>query len=217
MRYFLLILALTALLVVLFAGTRGSLSRKPPIEIFPDMVIQPKIRPQTYSEFFADRMSSRLPVAGTIAHKAPLMVGGKMIYEFEEAPVNTGHIGGTTNFVETNPFPVTEELLARGQERFGIYCAPCHGAQGDGKGITARLGMAVVGDLHDTKVRKVPQQPDGEVFNTITYGKNLMGAYGGLVPVADRWAIVAYVRALERSRLATIEDVPASERTKLQK
>jgi mono/diheme cytochrome c family protein len=217
MRYFLLIFALSVLLVVVFAGTRGRMSRKPPIMVFPDMVFQPKIRPQTYSEFFADRMSSRLPVAGTVAHKAPMQVGGKMVYEFEDAPVNTGRIDGTTNFVATNPFPITEELLARGRERFGIYCAPCHGAQGDGKSVAARLGMAVVGDLHDTKVRKVPQQPDGEVFNTITYGKNLMGAYGGQVSVADRWAIVAYVRALERSRLATIEDVPAGERTKLPK
>jgi hypothetical protein len=75
--------------------------------------------------------------------------------------------------------------------------------------------MAVVGDLQDTKVRKVPQQPDGEIFNTITYGKNLMGPYGGLVPIADRWGIIAYVRALERSRLATIEDVPVSDRSKL--
>jgi mono/diheme cytochrome c family protein len=217
MRYFLLIFALLVALVVVFAGTRGSMSRKPPIEVFPDMVRQPKMRPQTYSEFFADHRSSRLPVAGTVAHNDPIMVGGKAVYEFEESPVNTGRIAGTTNFVATNPFPVTEELIARGQERFGVYCAACHGAQGDGKGITARLGMAVVGDLHDTNVRKVPQQPDGEIFNTITYGKNLMGAYGGLVPTADRWAIVAYVRALERSRLATMEDVPVSERVKLGK
>jgi mono/diheme cytochrome c family protein len=90
-----------------------------------------------------------------------------------------------------------------------MYCAPCHGAQGDGKGITFKLGMAVVGDLHDTKVRKVPQQTDGEIFNTITYGKNLMGAYGGLIPAADRWAIIAYVRALQRAAHSKPEEVPA--------
>jgi mono/diheme cytochrome c family protein len=76
--------------------------------------------------------------------------------------------------------------------------------------------MTVVGDLHDgSAVRKVPQQPDGQIFNTITYGKNLMGAYGGVIPVEDRWAIIAYVRALQRSHLASIDDVPADERYKI--
>src|SRR5262249_43750602 len=87
--------------------------------------------------------------------------------------------------------------------------------QGDGKGITSKLGMGTIADLHDGSARKVVQQPDGQIFNTITYGKNLMGAYGGLVPVEDRWAIVAYVRALQRSHLASIDDVPADEQSKI--
>jgi mono/diheme cytochrome c family protein len=215
MRYFLLIVGLVAIMTVVLFGKRGSTSRKPPIEVFPDMVRQPKVRPQSWSDFFPDHLGSRLPVSGTIPRSEPIVLAGKAVFPFEESPVNTGRIPGTTNFVETNPFPITQQLMARGQERFLIYCSPCHGAAGDGKGITAKLGMAVVGDLHDTKVRKVPQQPDGEIFNTITYGKNLMGAYGGIVPVSDRWAIIAYVRALERSRLATVEDVPANERSQL--
>lgn len=215
MRYFWLIFGLLVVMTAVLLGTRGSTSRKPPIEIFPDMVRQPKVRPQSWSDFFPDHLGSRLPVAGTIARAQPVVLAGRAVYPFEEAPVNTGRIAGTTNYVETNPFPITQQLMARGQERFTIYCSPCHGAQGDGKGITFKLGMSVVGDLHDTKVRKVVQQPDGEIFNTISYGKNLMGAYGGLVTVSDRWAIIAYVRALERSRLATIEDVPANERIKL--
>ncbi len=215
MRYFLLIFALLVAMVFVLAGRRDSTSRKPPIEIFPDMVRQAKLRPETYAEFFADHMSSRLPVPGTIARGEPIMVRGKAVYPYEDSPVNTGMLPGTTNYVETNPLPVTEELMARGQERFTIYCSPCHGAQADGKGITAKLGMAVVADLHDTTTRKVVQQPDGEIFHTMTYGKNLMQPYGGLVPTADRWAILAYVRALQRSRLATIDDVPANERDKL--
>jgi mono/diheme cytochrome c family protein len=115
--------------------------------------------------------------------------------------------------VETNALPITATLLARGQERFNINCSPCHGAAGDGKGITSKLGMGVIADLHDPKPpRRVVQQPDGEIFNTITFGKNLMGPYGPNVAVEDRWAIVAYVRALQRSHLASLEDVPGDVR-----
>ncbi len=216
MRYFLLILALSVVVVMAVAGKRGSTSRRPPIEIFSDMDRQAKLRPQTYNEFFADRMSSRLPVAGTIARSKPYQINGQDVYPYQEAAVNTGRIPGTTNFVETIPLPVTAQLMQRGQQRFDIYCSPCHGAQGDGKGITTKLGMAVIADLHDGGARKIPQQPDGQIFNTISYGKApLMGAYGGMVPVEDRWAIIAYVRALQRSHLATIEDVSADDRSRI--
>jgi len=215
MRYFLLIFALSVVIVMAVAGKRGSTSRRPPIELFSDMDRQPKLRPQTYNEFFSDKMSSRLPVAGTIARSKPHLVNGQEVYPYENAPINTGMIPGTTNFIETIPVPVTAAMMDRGQQRFNIYCAPCHGAQGDGKGITSKLGMAVVGDLHDGAARKVPQQPDGQLFNTITYGKNLMGAYGGVITVEDRWAIIAYVRALQRSHLASVDDVPADERSRI--
>src|SRR6266568_219521 len=118
MRYVLLLFALSAVMVVAIAGKRGERSRRPPIEIFPDMDRQPKLRPQTVNAFFRDRLSSQLPVAGTVARGSP----------YEDSPVNTGRIPGTTNFVATIPVPVTAQLLARGQERFNINCAPCHGA-----------------------------------------------------------------------------------------
>jgi len=215
MRYFLLIFALSVVVVMVVAGKRGSISRRPPLEIFSDMDRQPKVRPQTASDFFTDHFSSRLPVAGAIARTKPYEIDGKEVYPFEEAAVNTGRIPGTTNFVATIPLAVTAQLMERGQQRFNIYCAPCHGPQGDGKSITSKLGMAVVADLHDGMTRKVVQQPDGQLFNTITYGKTLMGAYGGIIPVEDRWAIIAYVRALQRSHLATIDDVPPDERSKI--
>jgi mono/diheme cytochrome c family protein len=205
MRYFLLIFVILCLAVYFAAGRRGSISRKPPLEIFPDMDKQPKLRPQTYNEVFENGLSSQLPVAGTVARGTP----------YEDTPMNTGKVPGTTNWVATIPIPVTAELLERGQQRFTISCSPCHGQLGDGKGITSKFGMAVIGDLHDTKTRKVVQQADGELFNTITYGKNLMGAYGGLITVEDRWAIIAYVRTLERSRLASLQDVPADVRPTL--
>jgi mono/diheme cytochrome c family protein len=218
MRYFgvfLLVLALAIASIVAVAGFRGQPSRRSPIEIFPDMDRQAKLRPQTQTEFFGDRLSSRQPVDGTIARARPFEIGGQAIYPWEDASINTGRVPGTTNFVEVNPLPITAQLLARGQERYQIFCSPCHGAEGDGKGITTKLGMGVIASLHDYTTRKVIQQPDGQIFGTITHGKSLMGAYGGQISVEDRWAIVAYVRALQRSRLVTPEELPAELRGKL--
>ncbi len=206
-RYVLLALGLAGVSILLVAGKRGDLSRRPPIEIFADMDRQPKLRPQTGTEIFSDGFSSRLPVEGTVARGAA----------YQDSPVNTGKIPGTTNWVETIPLPVTEQLMARGQQRFQINCAPCHGAQGDGKGITTKFGMTVIADLHDATSRKVVQQPDGQIFNTISYGKTLMGPYAAALSIEDRWAVVAYVRALQRSRLATLDDVPADKRGDLAK
>ena len=196
MRYFLLIFALCVVTVVGIAGRRGSFSRREPIELFPDMNRQPKLRPQTPDAFFADGRSSRLPVPGTIAQEDT---------HYEDKPVNTGRITGTTNFVETIPVPVTATLLARGQQRFNINCSPCHGMQADGNGVVKKLGLATVANLHD---KRIVELPDGEIFNTITYGKNTMGPYGANVTIEDRWAIIAYLRAVQLSQLGTIDDVP---------
>lgn len=197
MRYFLLTLVIAVVLVLGIAGSRGKLSRKPPIEVFPDMDRQPKIRPQTPSSFFADGRSSRLPVEGTVARNS----------HFLDAPVNTGLITGTTNFIATNPLKVTPELMARGQQRFQIYCAPCHSPLGDGNGITKSFGMAVVANLHDPRI---VQMTDGEIFYVITHGRNLMGPYASQIEIEDRWAIVAYVRALQLAALGSQEDLAAA-------
>ena len=204
MRYFLLIFAICTVMVVAIAGKRGSISRRPPIELFPDMNRQPKLRPQVPNAFFADGRSSRPPIPGTIAR------GDR----YEDLPVNTGRVTGTTNFVETIPVEVTAKLLARGQQRFNINCSPCHGAQGDGNGIVKKLGLATVANLHD---KRIVELPDGEIFNTITYGKNTMGPYGANVTVDDRWAIISYVRALQLSRLGSVDDVPEAMRASLKK
>lgn len=196
--------------VVAIAGFRGSMSRQPPIEIFPDMNRQLKLRPQQPDGFFANGVSSQLPPAGTIARSAPLQTVNGPVYPYEDAPVNTGRLTGTTNFVETGPLPVTAKLLQRGQQRFDIYCAPCHGALGDGNGITKKLGlMPAVANLQD---KRIVEMNDGEIFNTVTHGKNLMGAYGPIVPVEDRWAIIAYLRALQLSQLGAVEDLPPAQR-----
>jgi mono/diheme cytochrome c family protein len=151
-------------------------------------------------------------VAGTVARGSA----------WQDSPENTGKMPGIpppgiTNWVPTIPVPVTSQLMARGRERFNISCSPCHGEAGDGKGITTKFGMTTIADLHDVAARKVPQQADGEIFNTLSYGKGLMQGYAANLSIPDRWAIVAYVRALQRSRLATLDDVPGAERGTLTK
>ena len=207
MRYFLLVLGVVVITVMVVAGKRGDMSRRPPIELFPDMDRQPKLRPQTGNSFFKDGLSSQQPIDGAIARGSA----------YQDTPENTGKIPGTTNWVQTIPVTVTAQVMARGRERYNISCSPCHGAQGDGKGITTKFGMAVIADLHDAAGRKVPQQSDGQLFGTISYGKGLMQGYASTLSISDRWAIVAYVRALQRSHLGTIDDVPADKRADVTK
>jgi len=221
MRYvisiLLISLALGAALVGIL-GFPGRISTKPPVEIYsdsymPGMDRQPKLRPQKPFAFFQNGLSSQLPPAGTVARSTPVQTVDGPVYRFEDAPFNTGKITGTTNFVPTNPLPVTDTLLARGQERFDIYCAPCHGKLGDGNGITKAIGaMPAVANLHD---QRIIEMADGEIFNTISNGKGLMGAYGPIVPAEDRWAIIAYLRALELSALGSTNDLTSSQQAVL--
>jgi mono/diheme cytochrome c family protein len=216
MRYIISMLLIGAALgaaVVGIAGLPGRLSRKPPIEVFPDMDRQAKLRPQKLFDFFTNGISSQLPPAGTIARSEPIETVNGSVYRFEDSPVNTGKITGTTNFVETNPLQVNAGLLARGHERFDIYCAPCHGKLGDGNGITKKLGlMSAVANLHD---KRIVEMTDGEIFSTVTHGKGLMGAYGPIVPTEDRWAIISYTRALQLSWLGSTNDLTADQRSAL--
>jgi mono/diheme cytochrome c family protein len=215
MRYFLAILVVSCVAVWGILGPRGRHSTKPPLYIFPDMEWQLKLRPQKPNGFFANGLSSQPHVAGTIPRSAPIQTASGPVYPYEDAPVNTGLIAGTTNFVELNPLPITAELLKRGQQRFTINCSPCHGQLGDGNGITKKIGvMAVVANLHD---KRIVEMPDGELFFVISNGRNLMGSYAANVVVQDRWAIIAYLRALQLSQLASIDDVPDQLRGSLKK
>ena len=194
-------------------GFQGKMSRKPPFELFPDMDRQAKLRPQEPNHFFANGVSSQLPPAGTIARGEPIQTAKGAVYRFEDSPVNTGLVTGTTNFVELNPLPVTAEVIQRGHERFDIYCAPCHGKLGDGNGITKKIGaMPAVANLHD---KRIVEMTDGEIFNTVTHGKGLMGAAGPLMPTQDRWAIIAYLRALQLSWLGSTNDLTAEQKAAL--
>ena len=201
-------------------GFRGEKTTNEPWEIFPDMVRQVKVRAQAPLAFFADGRGARMPINGTVP------IGYEMPKAQPAAPpesapgafsvgtdyVNTGKMG--KNWGTGIPVPVTPELLRRGQERFNITCVMCHGATAAGNGITKQYGLATVVTLQDDRIRKMA---DGEIFNTITNGKNTMMAYGPNIMVQDRWAIIAYLRALQRSQNATVADVPPEHRADLDK
>ena len=203
MKYFLTLYILAIVTLIGVAGFRGDVSRKPPIEVFPDMDRQMKLRPQEPNAVFGNDRSSQPYVEGTIFRGMP----------YQDTPMNTGRISGSTNWVETVPVALTDELMARGQQRYNIHCLPCHGAAGDGKGITSKYGMVAVANFHDARLVSMT---DGEIFNTITHGKNLMGSYGANIRIEDRWAIIGYVRALQRSRLATLDEVPENQKAALE-
>jgi mono/diheme cytochrome c family protein len=156
-----------------------------------DMQDQPKYKPLAASTFFIDGRSARPIPPGTIARDA-----------LNDTDVlHTGADG--KGFAATIPMAVDQGLLERGQDRFDIYCAPCHGYLGDGDGMVARRGFKIPPSLHHERVR---QAPPGYLFQVITNGYGAMGDYGDQVPPEDRWAIVAYIRALELARGATMAD-----------
>ena len=212
MRYLISILLIGAAIgaaVFGMLGLQGRMMRQPPFELFPDMDRQAKLRPQVAFHFFTNGISSQLPPAGTVARSQPIETANGAVYRFEDSPVNTGRVAGTTNFIEINPLVVNAALLQRGRERFDIYCAPCHGRLGNGNGITKKIGaMPAVANLHD---QRVVEMTDGEMFNTVSNGKGLMGAAGPLLPTEDRWAVIAYLRALQLSWLGTTNDLTAAQ------
>ena len=150
---------------------------------------QPKVLPQTASTFFYDGSSMRQPVPGTVP------IGGLK----EDTAFFTGK-GADGQFVATIPMTVDEALLERGRQRYGIYCQPCHDARGDGKGILFQRGNVPTASFHQEKILKYT---DGQIFDIMTNGQGLMPAYRWPIPPADRWAIIAHVRELQRKRLAT--------------
>ena len=204
------LVALATISVVSIAGFRGDHTRNRPLYVFPDMDWQFKLRPQTKAGFhvWQNDMSSRPQVLGTVAQRD----GFSDNTTWADSAVNTGKEGG--QFVAVSPLNNTLDFVRRGQSRCGVYCQPCHGAQGDGNGITKKLGMTTVANLMDQRIIRMA---DGEVFNTISVGKSTMMGYAAQIPVEDRWAIVAYLRALQLSRLGLEADVPTPVLEKLKK
>ncbi|WP_422924304.1 c-type cytochrome [Singulisphaera sp. PoT] len=167
-----------------------------------EMDKQPKIqRPYQVSSFFSDGRSARPLVAGTVARG--------------QLRTDTAYYAGKSGeqFIDEIPRKVDASVLAFGRERFNIYCAPCHSRTGDGQGMIVKRGFSPPPSLHLERLRDAPA---GHFYNVITNGYGAMYSYASRIPVDDRWAIVAYIRALQLSQNARIDDVPAEKRTELE-
>lgn len=181
-------LALALLALVLTGCVRGCPSSRPPIHINPNMDYQPKLQPFEASRFFYDGKAMREPIPGTVARGDA----------WAQDAFHTGR-DESGAFVAVSPVAVDDALLARGAERYAIYCSPCHDLRGNGRGILYERGKVPTPSLHDERIRGLA---DGEIFDTVTQGKGLMPSYLYPIPAADRWAILAHVRRLQRERLA---------------
>jgi len=179
-------------LVATIAACRGQVSEDPPIHFIPDMDWQPKYQPQGETSTFSDKRQQRPIPEGTVARGA---------LKDDDAVYRGKQNGGYVNKI---PVPVDAHLIARGQERFGIYCTPCHDQTGSGNGLAVQHGFPKPVRLFDEHAVGLP---DGEIFNIITNGQRNMPAYGPQIPEQDRWAIVSWVRVLQRSQHATMADV----------
>lgn len=236
--------AAAALLLVL--GIRGTLSEKPPLQIFPDMKLQPKYRAQGENHFFADRRDMRTPPSGTVAYGGrnyggdaghpvpnPDFVQDDSVYYLGSVEVTLGPGGGSAvgaaaggpgavilaadkprAWVDRIPAlqqkegdprwaVLDQKMMNKGQQVFNMTCALCHGQTGNGKGVTRLYGMQPA-NLHDDRIA---DQPDGEIYNTLTNGKQSMKGYAHMIRPNDRWAVVAYVRALQRSQRITADEL----------
>ncbi len=178
-------------------------TRSPQFEVWDDMRRQEKFKPQQETSMFEDHRASRRPPAGTVAR-------GSMPVE---TALNTG-MDSPTLYTGRNPVTVDAKLMATGEARYNVYCTPCHDRAGTGKGpVALKAPTFLPANLHDARIKN---SSDGELFNVITNGKRAMPAYRyQIASVEDRWAIVAYLRALQRMSSGTVEDVPAEMRASL--
>ena len=197
MRYFLVIFLFLVVGAITILGLRGSKSTEPPFFIFPDMDRQPRLRPQGSSSFFADGRADQPPLPGAVRYRSYIADGY----------FTTGMV--EREFGRGFPMAVDRSVMELGREKYTIFCAVCHGASGDGNGITKSYGLVMIATYHDDRLRDMPE---GELFNTVTKGKNNMGPYGAKLRPAERWAVVAYLRALQRAQNATMDDVPQEKR-----
>jgi mono/diheme cytochrome c family protein len=165
-----------------------------------DMHNQPKYVPYRSSEFFQDGLSERQQIVHTVAR-------GEL---HEDAYLYTGKVG--TKEGDRFPFPITEAVMERGRERYDIYCSPCHSRVGDGNGMIVKRGYRQAANFHD---QKYASQTVGHYYDVISHGFGAMPDYGAQIEPPDRWAIAAYIRALQYARNGTMSDVPADQRGQL--
>ena len=187
-------------LILVLAGCRGSSSSRPPIHISPNMDMQEKFEAQERNPFFADGRAMRVHVQGTVARG-----GLREDTEYYDGKTANG------SFVTQNPLQIDAAFMERGRDQYEVFCAVCHGSVGDGLGIimTGNYGYVPAPTYHSDALRS---QPNGYFYDVITSGVRTMPSYAQQIRVKDRWAIVAYIRALQRSQYASVSDVPELER-----
>jgi mono/diheme cytochrome c family protein len=224
-KNFLIAFSLLTIVTIALLGFQGEHRQEPAIEFFGDMKRQSKVKYQKPSSFFSDGRAARPPVEGTIPMGYDIPGHPTQNSNVPPGDISSplGEFSAGTDYMNTGkmgdqwgtglPLPVTPELLERGKKIFSINCAVCHGATGQGNGITSKYGLLGIANYHQDKYR---QMADGQIFNTISHGYNTMMAYGDKVTVKDRWAIIAYMRALQKSQNARIEEVPADRRAALE-
>jgi mono/diheme cytochrome c family protein len=213
LRNFFIIVGLLGLLIVGWAGFRGDKRTEQPIEIFPDMDKQAKIKAQSDSTFFADAQGARNPIAGTVplGLSSPATSLGDVkapVFGHSSDYYHTGRFGDFWGDGLPAQIKADAALIRRGGERYGIYCAVCHGHAADGAGITGKYGIAAIANLmlpSFSDPKDATYRTDGDIFHTISYGKGQMGGYGGMIPVDDRWAIIAYLRTLQTANALATE------------
>ena len=199
---------LALVLAVAFGGCKGMTSEAPPIHPNLNMDYVQRFEAQEANPLFADGAAMRTPVAGTIA-RGNLRVAANADVAYGRTPSGA--------YVADIPVPVTPSLLQRGEERYNIYCTPCHGYAGDGRGIVA-VGNGGIGygfQVPSYHTESLQAREDGYIYDVIANGLNKMPSYGHEMAPDDRWAVVAYVRALQRSQAASAADVPQAERDRL--
>lgn len=226
-----IVLGLAAVLTMASGCFQGRPSAKPPIHPNPNMDSQPKYKAQSENEFYSSEAqmadaSMRPLVEGTVprgwlqqdtAGPVELTYSPGPLPEDQVHAYFTGRPApGSDTFVEETPVPISRAVLERGQQRYDIYCGICHGGTGDGRGaVTQRgVGRSMVQPPAFTTDR-IMNMPDGQIYNIITNGGSVMPSYRVQIPVEDRWAIISYVRALQRSQMADRDDVPPEQLQRL--
>lgn len=215
MRIFLTIYVLVIAVTVSILGFRGSLTEKEPIEVFSDMDRQAKYKPQAENSFFANAQNDRLPPKLTMSRGNALEM--KTVFDTNYTASSSSEelllSGKDANgeFSDTFPYPVDNALMQYGQENYNIFCMTCHGAAGDGNGVTKPYGILAT-SYHDDRLRGVT---DGYIYDVISNGKGLMYGLKDRLSNKQRWAIVLYLRALQRSQSASLETLSITEKSEL--
>jgi len=211
-RYFLFLFVLGAIVFLGAFKCRGHKFTKPPFELLPDMDHQSKLKYQVESDFFADGLASRMPVEGTVPMGFAIpsepgeVIAGMPVYGGGDSYYATGRFGSFWGHGFPEEVTVDEAFVNRGAERYQIYCSVCHGDSGNGQGVASHYGMMTTRNLHlpdQADEDNEQYRTDGQIFNTITNGMGAMGGYGHNIDLDDRWAIVAYLRVLQKQGLDT--------------